>query len=116
MSESNGKKARFAPGSANDNTDSYEYHWFVTNARSWVTSDSLLVALARLTTFMTKPRERDEMPVSVWRVPGRDKETYYDVTFYTPQIEGAVFVGTSMPNEHWLMTENGPVKLEDGVS
>lgn len=117
MSENNGKKARFAPGSTQE-VDSYEYHWFVSNSFYWSASDSLLSAIYRLLDLsrLLPTNVYAATPINVWRVPGRNAGTHYGVEFYTPQIEGAVFVGTTRPGEGHLMTDNGPVKMKGEVS
>lgn len=91
--------------------DVYEYHWFACNAYLRATSDSLFHALLRLM-LATEPLYGTTLPISVWRVPGRDKDTHYDVVFYTPQAQGAEYVGTTVADEAWIMTGGGALKIQ----
>jgi hypothetical protein len=66
------------------------YHFLVTTAAYWKTHDSLLTALEDI-------RREDDVAIcaNMWRIPGSAKGTAYEINFYVPQIEGAVFLGST---------------------
>ena len=67
------------------------YHWFVADKRQWFTNDRLHVAIAGLLEY--DQAIEVEGQYSVWRVPGSNADTNYEIDLYTPQVRGAVLVG-----------------------
>lgn len=82
------------------------YHWFVSTYAYFNTSDSLVAALDAIR--KRHPRE-PKLLVNVWRVPGRNVGTHYKVSFYAPQIEGAMFCGTTTLSEKYVVSAEGGI-------
>lgn len=80
------------------------YHWFVSTYAYWRTSDSLVKALDAIR--KCHPRE-PKLLINVWRVPGRNIGSHYNIIFYSPQVKGALYCGTTTTNEDYVVSSEG---------
>jgi hypothetical protein len=65
------------------------YHYFVTSYLGFVTGDDLLEVLSRQKRADRTDSRAKGKECFVWRVPGPNEGTNYDIRNYEPQIEGA---------------------------
>lgn len=76
-----------------------QFHWFVTSPFHYLSGHDLFRLLSELRSADKRAglmgNKKDYWgAVNVWRVPG-DLETPYEVEWYEPQVEGALYCGSA---------------------
>ena len=65
-----------------------EFHFYASTPFTWATTTD-----ERDLPALMKIMDLDKLPYALWYLPV-PSETHYDIKWYTPQVEGALYLGT----------------------
>jgi hypothetical protein len=60
------------------------HHFFASSLGSWRVGTDVVALIASM--------KRENLPFNVWLVP-LEKSADYEISFYAPQVEGAIWIG-----------------------
>ena len=70
------------------------FHFFCSSFANWTTDDDLYKCLKRQRAVDVDGMKKNYQVkfCNVWKVPGTNKGTKYDIDNYAPQVEGVEFI------------------------
>ena len=80
-----------------------EFHFYASTPFTWATTTD-----ERDLPALMKIMDLDKLPYALWYLPV-PSETHYEIKFYTPQVEGALYLGT-MGGKKKRATKKGETK------
>ncbi|NBQ17181.1 hypothetical protein EBU24_02605 [bacterium] len=64
--------------------DGQDFHFFASSFAEWRADEDVRVVI--------KYMEKQKIPYNLWMIP-LDNQTGYEINYYQPQVEGAVYLG-----------------------